>query len=331
MTNNVLGLGLESSCDETSASIVRNGKTILSNTVFSQIEIHRDFYGVVPEIASRAHLEIINPIIETAMNEAGVDFNDIDYVAVTNRPGLVGSLLVSLQSAKALSFSLGIPVIGVNHLEAHLYAPYLEGNEPGFPFIGLLISGGNTVMYIVRDFGDMEVLGKTADDAAGEAFDKIAKYLDIGYPGGPAIEKLATTAVRKNLYLPKILAGSHDYRFSFSGIKTAVAVLYRNEPGVDKAELVYAFQERVLEILVRRLFAASRRTGIRRMVVAGGVACSMRLRELIDNAKDDDDVILFPSSSLCTDNAAMVAGLGFQYFARGIYDDLNLDVYARVK
>src|SRR4030042_738007 len=196
MINYILGLGLQSSCDETAAAVVRDGRSVLSNIISSQIDLHREYYGVVPEIASRAHLETINILIDRAMKEAGVGFRDLHYVAATNRPGLVGSLLIALQSAKVISYSLGIPLIGVSHLEAHLYAPFLLGREPAYPYIGLLVSGGNTVLYHVRGVGDMEIIGRTADDAAGEAFDKIAKYMDLGYPGGPVIEKLAHTAVR---------------------------------------------------------------------------------------------------------------------------------------
>ncbi len=189
--SDIVGLGLESSCDETSASVVINGKKILSNIIKSQIDLHREYSGVVPEIASRAHLEVINEIIKAALKEAGIKFTDLKYAAATAKPGLVGALLIALQSAKAVSYALRIPLIAVNHLEAHLYAPFLEKADPAYPFIGLLVSGGNTNLYIVKGVGDMELLGRTADDAVGEAFDKVAKYLDLGYPGGPIVEKLA--------------------------------------------------------------------------------------------------------------------------------------------
>ena len=202
--------------------MVQDGRTVLSNIISSQIDLHREYYGVVPEIASRAHLETINILIERALREAGMTFDDLDYVAATNRPGLVGSLLIALQSAKVISYASGIPLIAVNHLEAHLYAPFLEGREPAYPYIGLLVSGGNTVLYHVRGVGDMEVIGRTVDDAAGEAFDKIAKYMDLGYPGGPVIEKLARTSRGRAVLFPKILPEPGDLRFSYSGIKTAV-------------------------------------------------------------------------------------------------------------
>jgi len=325
----VLGLGLESSCDETAAAVVRDGRSVLSNIISSQIDLHREYYGVVPEIASRAHLETINILIDRAMKEAGVGFRDLHYVAATNRPGLVGSLLIALQSAKVISYSLGIPLIGVSHLEAHLYAPFLLGREPAYPYIGLLVSGGNTVLYHVRGVGDMEVIGRTADDAAGEAFDKIAKYMDLGYPGGPVIEKLAHTAVRRTAIFPKILPEPGDLRFSYSGIKTAVINYLKHNPGADQADVVYGFQERVLELLVRRAFAAARSRGIRSIVVAGGVAANGRLRDMLDEEKRPDEEIIIPPPALCTDNAAMVAGIGYRYFEAGRFNTIDIDVHAR--
>ncbi len=327
---NIIGLGLESSCDETAAAVIMNGKVILSNVIFTQIDLHRDYYGVVPEIASRAHLEVINPVIEQALKEADVTFEDLDYVAATNRPGLIGSLLIALQSAKAISYTMQIPLIGVNHLEGHLYAPFLEGNEIEYPYIGLLVSGGNTAVYHVRGVGDMELLGSTVDDAAGEAFDKVAKYLDLGYPGGPVIEKLARNAKKKDILLPKILPNPEDRRFSYSGLKTAVVNYIRNNPDTDKAELVYSFQERAVELLVRRVFTMARDLGIRTIVVAGGVASNGRLRELLGQQKMENEKILVPSPLLCTDNAAMIAGIAYHYYERSEFNDLSLDVSARV-
>lgn len=324
-----IGLGLESSCDETAAAVVQDGRTILSNIISSQIDLHREYYGVVPEIASRAHLETINILIERALGEAGKTFADLDYVAATNRPGLVGSLLIALQSAKVISYASKIPLIGVNHLEAHLYAPFLEGREPEYPYIGLLVSGGNTVLYLIRGVGDLEVVGRTVDDAAGEAYDKIAKYMDLGYPGGPVIEKLARTSARKAVLFPKILTEPGDLRFSYSGIKTAVVNYLAGNPGADPADVVYSFQERVLEILARRAFAAARARGIRSIVVAGGVAANGRLREILAEGKRDGEEIIIPSPVLCTDNAAMVAGIGYRYFDAGRFDGTDIDVRAR--
>jgi N6-L-threonylcarbamoyladenine synthase len=242
----VFGLGLESSCDETSAAVVIDGKTIASNKIFSQVDLHSEYYGVVPEIASRAHLEKINSLIEMSLNESGIAFSDLHYVAAANRPGLIGSLLIAVQSAKAISFAMNIPLIGVNHLEAHLYTPFLEGNDPDYPYIGLLVSGGNTALYHIDGPGKMKLIGKTADDAVGEAFDKVSKYIGLGYPGGPLVENLAKNAkIKKNLF-PKILPDPDDTRFSYSGLKTAVVNYIKKNPGHDKSEIVYSFQERAL-------------------------------------------------------------------------------------
>ena len=327
----VCGLGLESSCDETSASIVLDGKKILSNVIFSQIDLHREYYGVVPEIASRSHLETINSLIDTALKEADMTFDDLTYVAATNRPGLIGSLLIGLQSAKAIAYAKKIPLIAVDHLEAHLYAPFLEETKLVYPYIGLLVSGGNTAIYHVSGIDAIEVIGKTMDDAVGESFDKVAKYLDLGYPGGPAIEKTAQRASGKEMFLPKILPGSglRDFRFSYSGLKTAVINFVKKNPSIDKTEVAYCFQERALEILVRRVFEASRFYKIPRIVVAGGVAANSRLRFLLEKEKNDNEVIIIASPVLCTDNAAMIAGLAYHYYIRGKHDPLSVDVSAR--
>lgn len=330
MDTPVLGLGLESSCDETAAAVVRDGRNVLSNIISSQIDIHREYYGVVPEIASRAHLETINLLIDRALREAGVSFGDLDYVAATSRPGLVGSLLIALQSAKVISYTMDIPLVPVNHLEAHLYAPFLEGRELFFPYIGLLVSGGNTVLYHVRGVGDMEIVGRTVDDAAGEAFDKIAKYMDLGYPGGPVIERLARAAAGRGVLFPKILPEPGDTRFSYSGIKTAVINYLKMHPDADPAGVVHGFQERVLEILVRRAFSAARDRGIRSLVVAGGVAANGRLRQMLDEEKKPGEEIIMASPILCTDNGAMVAGIGYRYYAAGRTAELDADVHARV-
>ncbi|NMB64292.1 MAG: tRNA (adenosine(37)-N6)-threonylcarbamoyltransferase complex transferase subunit TsaD [Spirochaetes bacterium] len=330
MSNKILGIGLESSCDETAVAIVADGKTILSHAIFSQIHLHKEYYGVVPEIASRAHLEVINDLIDHCLKEASITFKDLSYVAATYRPGLVGSLLVALQSAKAISYTLSIPLIAVHHLEAHLYAPFLEGHGIEFPFIGLLVSGGNTALYCVHDYGNFELLGNTTDDAVGEAFDKVAKFLSLGYPGGPITEKLASQATLKKPIFPKILADSNDtYSFSYSGLKTAVINYIHDNPDADISEIAYSFQERALEILVRRLFDASKRLKIHTLVIAGGVASNKRLRELIFEKKKEYHTIFFPSPILCTDNGAMVAGIGYQYYKKGIYSPLSTDVKAR--
>jgi len=326
LSSQIIGLGLESSCDETSASIVIDGRKIISNRIYSQVELHCEYSGVVPEIASRAHLEKINNLIKMALDEAGYKFSDLSYVAATNRPGLIGSLLIALQSAKAISFALNIPLIAVNHLEAHLYAPFLEGNEPAYPFIGLLISGGNTALYRVNGPGEMELIGKTVDDAVGEAFDKVSKFIGLGYPGGPIVENLAKESRVKKVFFPKILTDPEDTRFSYSGLKTAVINYIKQNPDQDKSEIVYSFQERALELLVRRLFTAARKSGIKKMVVAGGVAANGRLRELIEAERKKNEEVLIPSPLMCTDNAAMIAGISYQYYIRKIYNSFDTDV-----
>ncbi|HON77580.1 MAG TPA: tRNA (adenosine(37)-N6)-threonylcarbamoyltransferase complex transferase subunit TsaD [Spirochaetota bacterium] len=328
--HDIIGIGLESSCDETAVGIVQNGTRVLANCIFSQIDLHSEYFGVVPEIASRAHLEVINGLIRKALMEAGISFRDLDYVAATNRPGLVGSLLIALQSAKAISYTVDIPFIAVNHLEAHLYAPFLEDNVLSYPFIGLLVSGGNTAVYRVEGAGKMELIGKTVDDAAGEAFDKVAKFADLGYPGGPLIEKLAETAKDRKKLFPKILSDSPgDTRFSYSGLKTAVINYIKENPATPMEEVVYSFQERALELLVRRVFAAAREQSITTIVVAGGVAANGRLRQLLEEERRPRETVLVPSPVLCTDNAAMIAGIGYHYFMKGHFSALNEDVFAR--
>lgn len=325
----IQGLGLESSCDETAASVVEGGSRVLSNIISSQVDLHSEYYGVVPELASRAHLEIIPSLVDEALSRSGIDFRDLTYVAATSRPGLVGSLLIALQTAKAIAYSLDIPLMAVNHLEAHLYAPFLEGNDPEFPFLGLLISGGNTALYRVAGIGEMDLLGKSHDDAVGEAFDKVSKLFELGYPGGPLIEAAAARATRKEQMLPRIMSERPGFDFSYSGIKTAVINHMRKYPDTPVEEVAWSFQERALEILVRRLFHASKETGIKRLVVAGGVASNGRLRKMLEEERSDEKIFI-PSPALCTDNAAMIAGIGYHYYRLGRTDDLSIDVTARV-
>lgn len=328
MSMDVIGLGLESSCDETAASIVKNGREILSSIIFSQIDLHRDYNGVVPEIASRSHLEVINSIIDKALKDAGITFNDLDYAASANRPGLIGSLIISLQSAKAVSYALGIPLLTVSHLEAHLYAPYLEGWDMVFPCIGLLVSGGNTALFKISGIGSYQFLGRTRDDAAGEALDKAAKYMNLGYPGGPMIEKAAYQAVKRELMLPKLLADSVDFDFSYSGLKTALVNYCKKNPDYDINEISYSFQERALELLVRKSILAAEKNNYGRIVAAGGVTANKRLREIFMEKAAGIDVVI-PSPGLCTDNAAMTAGLAYHYYKSGKFESLETDVYPR--
>lgn len=326
----VIGLGLESSCDETAAAVLFDGRHLRSNIIASQIEIHREYDGVVPEIASRAHLEKINQIIDTALKEADITFDDIDYVAATARPGLVGSLLIALQSAKAISFVKKIPLVAVNHLEAHLSAAFIEHEELDFPYVGLLVSGGNTALYHVTGPGEMNLLGRSTDDSIGEAYDKVSKFLNLGYPGGPVIDRLAGEAtVKKNLF-PRMLVKTEGYNFSYSGLKTAVINHLKENPGADVREVAWAFQESALELLVRRLFAAADEFGAETLVIAGGVAANSRLRALMKEKAGEKRRIVIPSPVLCTDNAAMVACAGYFYHKRGEYSGLDVDVSPRV-
>ena len=326
----VIGLGLESSCDETAAAVLSDGRKILSNAIASQIDIHKTYEGVVPEIASRAHLEIVNSIIDSALDEAGVSFGELDYVAATARPGLVGSLLIALQSAKAISYVQKIPLIAVNHLEAHLFASFIENNDLSFPFIGLLVSGGNTALYCVSGPGEMELLGRSTDDSIGEAYDKVSKFLNLGYPGGPVIDRLAADAVARKDLFPRMLVKSDGYNFSYSGLKTAVINYLKQNPSADLREIAWSFQESALELLVRRVFAAAREKGINTIVVAGGVASNSRLRQLMKDNASEKERVFIPSPVLCTDNGAMVACAGHFYFEKGIFSGLDTDVSPRV-
>jgi N6-L-threonylcarbamoyladenine synthase len=326
----VIGLGIESSCDETAAAVIADGRFLLSNKIASQISIHQEYNGVVPEIASRAHLEIINSIIGGALKDADISFDDIDYVSATSRPGLVGSLLVAMQSAKAISYIKKIPLIAVNHLEAHLSASFIGHSDLCFPYIGLLVSGGNTALYHVTGPGEMNLLGRSTDDSVGEAFDKVSKYLNLGYPGGPVIDRLARQATLRNLHFPKMLARAEGYDFSYSGLKTAVINHLRENSNADITEVCWAFQESALELLFRRLYTAVREYGIRTIVIAGGVAANSRLREIMTETAMKGCTVYIPHPDLCTDNAAMVACTGHFYYELKKFDGLDTDVSPRV-
>ena len=324
-----IGLGFETSCDETSVSVVENGRKILSNVISSQIDIHREYSGVVPEIASRSHLEVINNATDRALQDAGISFEDLDFVSCANRPGLIGSLMISMQSAKVVSFFMNIPLVTVSHIEAHLYAAFLSNTSLSFPFIGLLVSGGNTALYYAEDIGKLSLIGRTTDDAVGEAFDKVSKYLGLGYPGGPVIDRLAATAVLKNINFPKKVNTKNDpFEFSYSGIKTAVINYIEKNPDAPKEEIVYAFQESAVEILLSRLILAAEKHGTENIVVAGGVAANSRLRERLRGLGKQYRIFL-PEHILCTDNAAMVAGLGYHYYKRGIFSGTDAQVFAK--
>ncbi len=307
-------LGIETSCDETAAAVVRDGRKVLSSVVVSSLKEHQRHGGVIPEIASRRQLEFIQPVVDDALARAGVSLDDIDAVAVTKKPGLIGSLLVGISFARALSAALDKPLVEVDHIEAHVYANFLADDQPRLPAVGLVVSGGHTDLYSVRDIRRLKRIGKTRDDAAGEAFDKVARVLGLGYPGGPVIDRLAKSVPGTDLsFKYAALEGTLD--FSFSGVKTAV--LYHRQKNGNKdhypvAEVARAFQESVVGILVIKSLAACRKLKVRTLLVGGGVAANSALRQHLGiEAAKQDVKVYFPAMALCMDNAAMIAGLGF--------------------
>ena len=308
-----LVLGIETSCDETAAALVMGGNDIVSSVVSSQVEIHADFGGVVPEIASRAHLEQLNPVIARAIVEAGVDESRIDAVACTTGPGLIGALLVGVSAAKALALAWDVPFVGVNHLEAHLYSAFLEDPTLEFPLVVLLVSGGHTMLVEMRDHGEYRLLGQTIDDAAGEAFDKVARFLGLGYPGGPVIDHAALNGDPDMVRFPRAMTDDPDnLDFSFSGLKTAVMNYVRKHPDVASADIAASFQMAVVDVLVTKARRAAQRIGAEGIVLGGGVAANSLLREELLGACVSDGIRGFlPSREMCTDNAAMIAAAGW--------------------
>ncbi len=329
-------LAIETSCDDTAAAVVQNGRTILSNVVSSQVLIHQKYGGVVPELASRKHIENIVPIVSEALDSAKINLKEIDGIAVTNGPGLVGSLLVGLSFAKSLSFATGIPFIGINHIEGHLSAIFLEADPPRFPFIGLVVSGGHTSLYRVEGFGKLKRLGQTRDDAAGEAFDKVAKLLGLGYPGGPIIDELSKKGDSRAIRFPRPSLFKKSFDFSFSGLKTAVVLYVKANPEPPGGypedhlrDLVSSFQEAVVEVLVRKTLQATHQEGLKRIVLCGGVAANHRLRERMkEEASHEKMKVFIPSRSFCTDNAAMIGVAGYEYLKRGIRSALSLNAFS---
>jgi len=328
----MLVLGVETSCDDTAAAVLQDGRTILASVVSSQDEIHGPYGGVVPELASRQHIKNIMPIVDGALGQAGAALKDVDGMAVTYGPGLVGSLLVGLSLVKGISFRTGIPYVGVNHLEAHLLAIHLE-HEVAFPYLALLASGGHTLLYCVRGIGDYAHLGGTRDDAAGEAYDKVAKMMGLGYPGGRAIDQLAQTGNPAAIRFPRAQIKSQAYEFSFSGIKTAVWH-YLKSQGEDRwransADIAASFQEAVTDMLVRPAIKAARAGGIDRIVLSGGVAANSRLRaKMKEQASAAGLAVFYPAPKFCTDNGAMIALAGYHWLKRGRRDDFCLNADA---
>ncbi len=304
-------LGVESSCDETAAACVMGGTDVLSSVVSSQVDLHARFGGVVPEIASRAHLELIVPVIARAVVEAGVDDARIDAVAATVGPGLIGSLLVGVSAAKALALVWGVPFIGVNHMEAHLYASFLEDPSLELPLVVLLVSGGHTMLVAMEDHGRYRLIGRTVDDAAGEAFDKVARYLGLGYPGGPAIDREAMTGDPAAIDFPRAMLND-GYNFSFSGLKTAVVNYVRKNPTVSTSDIAASFQQAVVDVLVAKARRAAREVGAKALALGGGVAANSLLREQFLSVCVEDGLHGFlPSREMSTDNAAMIAAAGW--------------------
>ena len=322
-------MGIESSCDETSVAIVKNGREILSNVINSQIKIHELYGGVVPEIASRCHTEVINEIMKESLKEANMKLEDIDGIAVTYGPGLVGALLVGVSYAKGLSFATNKPLIPVNHIEGHIAANYLTHKELKPPFLCLIISGGHTHLVNVKDYTEFEVLGKTRDDAIGEAFDKVARVVGLGYPGGPKVDNLAK-AGNPTIKLPVTHFDNLD--FSFSGIKTAVINLNHKDPNINKADLCSSFQKAVTEMLLTNCKKAVQITGSNKLVIAGGVSRNSYIRSAFDNFQKEMNIkVYYPEPILCTDNAAMIAASGYNNYVKGIRGDLTLNAIPNLK
>ncbi|SHK62617.1 tRNA (adenosine(37)-N6)-threonylcarbamoyltransferase complex transferase subunit TsaD [Tepidibacter formicigenes] len=333
---NIITLAIESSCDETSAAVLKNGREVLSNIVATQIDLHKKFGGVVPEVASRKHIENIDAVIQSALDEANITFNDIDVIGVTYGPGLVGALLVGLSNAKALSFALNKPLVGVNHIEGHICANFIEDKTLEPPFICLIVSGGHTHLVEVKDYGKYEILGRTRDDAAGEAFDKIARALKLGYPGGPIIDKLAKAGNKKAIDFPRVYLEEDSFDFSFSGLKSAV-LNYLNGKKMKNEEIVVedvaaSFQEAVVEVLVNKSIKAAKVKGYDKIVLAGGVAANSGLREkLIDKCSENNISVKYPSLKLCTDNAAMIGCAAYYDYINGRISDLSLNAVPNLK
>jgi len=327
----MITLGIETSCDETAAAVLRD-TTVLANIVSSQVALHEKYGGVVPELASREHLRNLMPVVREALDRSGVRIVDIDLIAVTSAPGLIGALLVGVSAAKAMAYSLGIPFIGVHHGEAHILAAHLDHPGLGYPYIALLASGGHTALYLVRKFGDYALLGQTRDDAAGEAFDKVARLLDLPYPGGPVIDRLAQEGNGQAVAFPRGVREGCD--FSFSGLKTAVRnhiALFRSkdaglDPKLNVKDIAASFQTAVVETLVEKTVKAAKETGVRSVVVAGGVAANSSLRKEMQRACAEAGLTLvLPDMALCVDNAAMVALAGYLHHQRGDRSDLDLN------
>jgi len=329
----LLVLGVESSCDETSVAIVRDGKEVLCNIINSQIDIHKLFGGVVPEVASRHHVYQVSMVFEQAFKEAGVKKEDIDLVAVTKGPGLIGSLLVGVNAAKTFALMYNKPIIGVHHLAGHIYANAIE-HDMKFPSVALLVSGGNTELIYMKEHFDFEVIGETLDDAVGEAYDKVARVVGLPYPGGPHVDRLAHEG-KDNYHLPRVYLDENSYNFSFSGLKSAVINFVHNanqrKEEINKEDLCASFQDSVTEVLVRKTFKLAKEKGVKQIIVAGGVSANKGLKERFTKENPGFEICI-PSIKYCTDNAAMIAVAGYyQYKKSGLVDDLRLNAKASLE
>ena len=329
-------MGIETSCDDSSVAILKNDREVLVNLISSQIDIHALFGGVVPEIASRKHLEAINPLIDKALADTNLSYDDIDLISVTKGPGLMGSLLVGISAAKGLSLATGTPLIGANHMQGHICANYLSNKDLEPPFISLVVSGGHTYLCKVNSYTDYEVIGKTLDDAAGESFDKVARKIGLGYPGGPKIDKLSKEGNKDAIDFPRVMLEKGSYDFSFSGLKTAVLnyahKLEQRGEEVNKADLAASFQEAVVDVLVDKSMMLLKETGLKTFAVSGGVAANSRLKERLKEECDKEGIKFYhPSVILCTDNAAMIAMAGYLNYKNGVVDDNFMKVYPNLE
>lgn len=328
MEKDIITLGIESSCDETSVAVVKNGREVLSNVINSQIKIHEKFGGVVPEIASRNHIEVISDVTKEALMEANIKYDDIDHIACTYGPGLVGALLVGVSYAKALSYAINKPLTPTNHIEGHIAANYITHKDLKPPFLCLIISGGHTHLVHIKDYNDFEILGKTRDDAIGEAFDKVARVIGLGYPGGPKVDKLAKEGTAC-IELPKTHMEGLD--FSFSGVKTAIINLHHKNPEIDKANLCASFEKYVTDILLENAIKAAKQIGTKTIALAGGVSSNSYIRQSFINLENKGYHIYYPEPILCTDNAAMIASAGYYRYKSGTVSDLSLNAIPNLK
>ena len=336
MKEDLFILGIESSCDETAAAVVKNGREVLSNVIYSQIGLHKLYGGVVPEIASRKHIEKINQVIERALADAQMTLQDITAVGVTYGPGLVGALLVGVSSAKAISFATGLPLIGVHHIEGHISANYIENKELEPPFMCLVVSGGHTHLVVVRDYGQYEIIGQTRDDAAGEAFDKVARAIGLGYPGGPEIDRLSREGNCEAIHFPRAKVEESVYDFSFSGLKSSVLnylnICEMKGEEINRADIAASFQKAVIDVLVGHALEAVEKYGFSKFAIAGGVASNSSLRSAFEKECRERDITFYhPSPALCTDNAAMIGTAAYYEYKKGIRSGLDLNAIPNLK